>query len=242
MNKRIYKNIKGYYDNFSRDYDLQREKGYFSFINHLEASIIKEFCPSKGMILEIGCGTGLIMNEIKKQISSDRIIGIDISEAMLAWAAKKKFRVLRANAVKLPFKDNSFDFVYSFKVLAHIPEIKQVIKEIGRVAKENSILVLEFYNPWSIKFILNRISHLFNRKKVYSRYDSLKKIEAYLLSGMEIIAIKGIRVFTLSGLIFKIPLINNFFYVLERKISSTIIGKLFGGYLVVVVKNKKGRC
>ena len=227
-----YKKTEGYYNKYGSWYDRERSKGYYEFINNQEIEIVRKYGENKN-VLEIGCGTGIILNEVNKFTSLAR--GIDLSPGMLEKAKEKKLNVQVANATEIPFPDNSFDLVYSFKVLAHIPEIKKVIEEAVRVAKDDGILILEFYNPYSLKKITNWAYNLINRRKVYIRYDSLKKIRSYLPKDWKIAEYYGIKILAIGKKLSTMPI----FIALERKLSQSLLGRLGGYFVVIIEKNEK---
>jgi len=224
------KGIKQYYDEFSKTYDIDRTSPYFSFINYLEIEKVIPLVKDK-RVLEVGCGTGLLLKEVDK--IAKVAIGVDISEKMLRYARSRKLKVIQADVAHLPFKDKLFDVVYSFKVLPHIPNIKEALDEIKRVTKDDGYMVLEFYNPFSIKYLVNKLMP----RKVYQRFDSYKDIKNLLPSDLTIESFRGIRIFTPTGMVYRIPVISSIFKFLERTFCDSILG-MFGGYFIVVLKKK----
>lgn len=97
--------------------------------------------PSK--VLELGVGNGRLLSSIDKDVIK---VGVDISINMLRMA-KKKLRkecdVILADISHLPFRNESFDLVYTCTVLLHIPDlfIKHVVSEIKRVVKHQILLI-----------------------------------------------------------------------------------------------------
>ncbi|MBU0976178.1 MAG: class I SAM-dependent methyltransferase [Patescibacteria group bacterium] len=225
-----YKKIKKYYDKYGSEYDEERIEGYYSFINKIETETVKRYGEDK-KTLEIGCGTGIILNEVNK-FAKDAW-GVDLSNGMLEAAKRKKLKVKQANATLLPFEDELFDVVYSFKVLAHIPEIEKTIAEIHRVTKDNGTVILEFYNPLSLKYIANRLEK--SQKKVYIRYDSYSNIKTLLKEKFSIIEIVGARIVTPFSFLLKIPLLNKIIIALEKALSRTFLNR-FAGYFSVIAR------
>lgn len=87
--------------------------------------------------LDIGCGCGNLVKEIKKQKENADVCGVDISE----FAVKKANSpfVILADCKNLPFKDGRFDVVYVLSTFSYLPtisEIKQALRETYRVAKK----------------------------------------------------------------------------------------------------------
>ncbi len=227
-----YKNIKKYYDDYGTWYDEERNNTYYySLINDIETGVVREYATDK-KTLEIGCGTGIILSQVSK--FTQKSWGIDLSSGMLEAAKKKNLNVKEANAVNIPFDDEEFDVVYSFKVLAHIPNIQEVIAEIYRVLDQNGIAILEFYNPISFKALTNKIAGATD--KVYIRYDSLSDIRELLNEQFDITDIRGARIITPFAFILKIPILNKILISLEHYLSKTFFNRMAGYFIVIAAK------
>jgi len=100
-------------------------------------------------VLDIGCGKGFLLYDIKTLIPDIEIKGLDISKYALDHAKEevKKYLVL-GSATDLPYSDNYFDLVISINTLhyLYIYDLEKSIKEIERVKKNNnSYIVVESY-------------------------------------------------------------------------------------------------
>ncbi|MFA6391506.1 MAG: class I SAM-dependent methyltransferase [Patescibacteria group bacterium] len=228
--KESYEKTEEYYNKYGSWYDDERISGYYEMINKKEVEIVEKYGKDKN-VLEIGCGTGIILNEVNKFAHIAN--GIDLSPGMLERAKEKGLQVQVANAKSIPFNDKTFDVVYSFKVLAHIPEIKETIKEAVRIVKDDGTLILEFYNPYSMKKLTNLIYNVVKKRDVYIRYDSLNKIKSYLPEGWEIVDYCGIKVLAMGQKLSTNPISMS----LEKMMAGSFM-KRFGGYMVVVIKKK----
>jgi len=224
--------IRKHYDLFSSDYDKDRTRNYFNFINDMETELVLNCCSDKD-VLEIGCGTGLILKKIQKVVRLG--VGIDISGEMLKIAYSKGLKVTQGNVVNLPFGNETFDVAYSFKVLSHVPDIEKAIAEISRVTRKGGTLVLEFYNPFSFKFLINKgfYSHVYQH--FYSYWD-LKKI---IPPDLTLKYFRGVRIFTPFGFLLKVPVLSKILIYLEKKYCETKFGFL-GGYFSIILR-KKGK-
>ncbi len=98
-------------------------------INHT-INFIPDDCNS---LLEVGCGDGRIINNLKN--NHEKLYGIDINKEALK---KVLVPTKQADASIIPFKDNSFDIVLCCEVLEHIPYDKylQSLNELERVARK----------------------------------------------------------------------------------------------------------
>ncbi|MCL4559098.1 MAG: class I SAM-dependent methyltransferase [Chloroflexi bacterium] len=93
-------------------------------------------------ILEVGCGVGVTTCHLAKRYGC-RVVGVDLSEQMVAWAQKRVVRrglagrieLKVADAQDLPFEDGRFDAVICESVAAFPPDKARVIGEFSRVAK-----------------------------------------------------------------------------------------------------------
>ena len=107
-------------------------------------------------VLELGCGTGLILAQVAE--IADKAVGIDLSEGMAQHARERGLDVHIGSVCDLPFDDDQFDLTYSFKVLAHIPDIDAALREAARVTRPGGHLLLEFYNPWSLRYLAKKVA------------------------------------------------------------------------------------
>ncbi|PRC48333.1 SAM-dependent methyltransferase, partial [Mycobacterium sp. ITM-2017-0098] len=64
-------------------------------------------------VADVGCGTGILADRIAREVHPEAIFGVDMSEGMLAQAARRSTQVqwLTAPAEHLPFDDGSLDAV-----------------------------------------------------------------------------------------------------------------------------------
>jgi demethylmenaquinone methyltransferase / 2-methoxy-6-polyprenyl-1,4-benzoquinol methylase len=92
------------------------------------------------MALDLACGTGLISDRLVRRLGRDAVVGLDINRAMLLRARQnhRVTRVVRADSVRLPFRDASFDLVTAGYLFKYVPlellagEIRRVLKPAGR--------------------------------------------------------------------------------------------------------------
>jgi len=107
-------------------------------------------------VLEIGTGVGTDARAIISGGGRYHGINVDAGSSDATRRAIEAFGlsgdVRQASALQIPFSDNTFDIVYSFGVLHHIPEVGRAIDEIRRVLKPGGLLVLMLYNKPSINY------------------------------------------------------------------------------------------
>jgi len=106
--------------------------------------------PEGNDMLEIGCGNG--RDNIFLAQAGNRVVAVDIAPGAIRIArenAKKagvsdKINFLVANAENLPFKDKTFDAVYSLSVL-HSTVLSASLGEVSRVLKRGGRVMLYLY-------------------------------------------------------------------------------------------------
>src|SRR5689334_7155330 len=90
---------RAYYDDFAGWYERERHLPYHRMLDDLEVEIVERYARGK-QALEVGCGTGLILDRVARFASVAR--GIDLSGGMLAKAAQRGLHVAQASATELP--------------------------------------------------------------------------------------------------------------------------------------------
>ena len=98
------------------------EDGHFWFTSRarLIVWVLQKYFPGATSVLDVGCGTGAVLNAIGTARPGVRLVGVDASEAALRIAsARTDAELVRAAATCLPFK-SEFDVAGSFDVLEHI--------------------------------------------------------------------------------------------------------------------------
>ena len=136
---------RAYYDAFAARYEDHRGErdpgGYHDLLDELEADFVERFGGGRE-VLEVGCGTGLVLARIAG--FARRAQGIDLSPGMLEKARARGLDVVEGSATALPFPDASFDVTCAFKVLAHIPDIERALSEMARVTRPRGTIIAEF--------------------------------------------------------------------------------------------------
>lgn len=96
-----------------------------------------------GRLLDVGCGTGFIINLAHDLF--DSIDGIDITPAMLAKVNTSAGNIrLHTGAVEsLPFADGSFDMVSSYAFMHHVADHKRILQEVARVLREDGLFYID---------------------------------------------------------------------------------------------------
>lgn len=231
-------NNRAYYDDFSTSYERERGAGYHQLLDELEVSAVADLAHGK-RVLEAGCGTGLVLSRLARVARAAH--GFDLSAGMVHKARARGLSVALGSVTQIPFRDASFDLVCSFKVLAHVPQITDALRELARVTRPGGTLALEFYNPWSLRYAAKRlagpgqISEGRTEADVYTRWDTPFTIPKLLPSNLELVDYRGIRVVTPAAFVHKLPLVAHAFASAERASVRSPL-RYFGGFLLAILR------
>ncbi len=166
-----------FYSGIAADYDKVFEAAFLNEKPLKEA--VEKY--AHGKILDIGCGNGRWYPVIRK-LSFD-YVGIDINQDLLGTASRNNSidTLIRGDATKTPFKDESFDTIIClFGVIAHLDdnEREKWVMEIHRILKRNGTALIATGNhisPFSLPWMLIRRNHIEMRGKKTKVYNLTKK-------------------------------------------------------------------
>lgn len=110
-------------------------------------------------VLDVGCGAGNVLAQLTEQAGAEGIaIGLDFTPRMLAAARRRAPRapLVRADALHLPFAEESFDVVWSSYMLDLLPEvdIAGVLREFRRVLRPGGRVALVSFTKAGEKLTL----------------------------------------------------------------------------------------
>ena len=135
-------------------FDSQRSKyAYQRFKHNKESQVLKDAircCKEKKLrVLDVAVGTGRMIPTVLSSNKQIEYVGLDSSKTMLnSIKRRSNVKLIKGDATKLPFKDNTFDVVFTFHLLWHLPKDVQVkiVNEMKRVCKKDGFIVLDIIN------------------------------------------------------------------------------------------------
>ena len=143
---------------YSKDYwDGSRKAGYggYKYIKDywkpVAIKLIKEYkLTNNSSILDVGCGKGFLLFEIKKLLPNIIISGFDLSKYAILRSPKniKKNLFVYDAKKRFPFKDKKFDLVISLACIHNLNvfELKNCLVEISRVGKKQYVMAESYRN------------------------------------------------------------------------------------------------
>lgn len=134
-----------------RIYDIQSVIYEYTFAKlvkrRVETAINHMNIGMNDLVLDLGIGTGASLNYFPTD--RGRIVGVDLSSGMLRECRKKirerdlrNVNIFQANALQLPFADDTFDQVFISHVISVVSDPVQLVKEAQRVAKPGARILI----------------------------------------------------------------------------------------------------
>lgn len=103
-----------------------------------------------GRVLEVGCGRGVGLPLLLTKFGAAYVQGIDSDPDQIKRAQRRlrgklegRIDLCVASAEQLPFEDASFDAVFDFGILHHVPVWQSAVAEIARVLKPGGTFFFE---------------------------------------------------------------------------------------------------
>ena len=174
-------------------WDGSRDTGYGGYKydgrwKKVASQLINTYKLMPGMnILDIGCGKGFLMHDLKELCPGINVFGLDISDyAIKNCLTSVKENCYLGSAIKLPFEDKKFDLVISITTLHNLLnfELDMALQEIKRVCKGQSYICVEGYRNENEKVNLmywqltcraflkpEEWVYLFNRNQIECDYE-----------------------------------------------------------------------
>src|SRR5262249_11093479 len=104
---------------------------------------------ARGRLLDIGCGTGAFLREVKRNYPRLSVTGLDLSAPFLTFANRRladwsRVELVEGAAEAMPFGEAEFDIVTMIYLLHELPPRTRsaVVEEIRRVLKPGGTLIL----------------------------------------------------------------------------------------------------
>jgi len=109
---------------------------------------ISEKNPKGCIILDIGCGTGNVSNQLG--MSEYQITGIDSDQESIDYAQSRinnsNITFIKEDIYQYPVKENYFDAIICSEFIEHLPDPDSAIKKIFKMLNDNGVLIITVPN------------------------------------------------------------------------------------------------
>lgn len=161
---------------------LEARSFWFRSRNRLIQWAFARYFPNADSLLEVGCGTGFVLEGLQQHFPDLRLTGSEISSRGLAVAAARiqGAELLQMDARSIPFRSH-FATIAAFDVLEHIPEDEAVLRAIHKALRPGGGLLVTVPQHPSLWSEVDVYAHHVRR---YRRRDLIAKLRQ---SGFEIL-------------------------------------------------------
>jgi len=186
----------------AKRYSLESHKEMQEVLNdpvqRERVDIALKWMGSEKLVLDIGAGPGDISEEIRKQ--NNAVVSLDLPQIIRQARDFPDLTLIAADANYPPFRDKTFDIVYSGQLIEHILDVKHFLNEVRRILKDDGKLVIDCPNTARLR---NRIGlllgyvtswHEWNKEPEHIRYWTHQTLlECLMQNGFQPLEIRGAK-------------------------------------------------
>jgi SAM-dependent methyltransferase len=139
--------------------------------------------PGTPTVIDIGCSTGYLLEDLRRLIPDARLIGVDLVAAGLRKAHENvpDAELMQADACALPLQDASVDAAVSANLLEHVPDDEQALAEIMRILRPGARAVIVVpVGPGNYDYYDRFLGH----ERRYAKGELARKAE---VAGLEVL-------------------------------------------------------
>ncbi|WP_107667803.1 class I SAM-dependent methyltransferase [Cyanothece sp. BG0011] len=157
MSEQIFEKKAYFFDRWAPNYDIIFTTIFYQSLHKRLLSYVT--LPHPSYVLDLGCGTGRLLNRLALTFPDLQGIGVDLSPEMLKQARDKnqhhpRLIFTQGNAESLPCAENQFDAVFNTISFLHYPNPQQVFKEVSRVLKpEGKFYLVDYIRLYSLNSV-----------------------------------------------------------------------------------------
>jgi demethylmenaquinone methyltransferase/2-methoxy-6-polyprenyl-1,4-benzoquinol methylase len=141
--------VKDLFGAIASRYDLINDLQSFALHRYWKRQLVRlAGAKPNDRVLDLCCGTGDVVRLFERE--GGRVVGLDFSGPMLEQAQERQLSAafLRGDALRLPFRDESFDIVTISYGLRNLADVEAGLREMRRVTRPGGrLLVLDFGKP-----------------------------------------------------------------------------------------------
>ena len=164
-------------DQFQLVFQAQDRHFWFKCRNRCIGAVIRSLPEVQPIrrVLEVGCGTGVVLSELERLFPSSLIIGMDLFGEGLQLA-RRRFRgpLVRAT-VDRPVFSRAFDLVGAFDVIEHVYDDRDILKRLrDQITPGGYLIVTVPAHQWLWSYF-DEVAH---HRRRYSRAELISKVSS----------------------------------------------------------------
>ena len=167
-------------------------------------TFIDQYLEKETVALEIGCGPGTIAKYIGNHYHDVNLTVIDKSLEKISTTHSntmdlKKIKTVGGDIYKLPFKDNSYDFIFCRLLFQYLKNPQAAVNEMVRVCKKNGSIMVQdldgqllthFPEQKEFQDQIEKVSKLIAKRQGFDPYIGRKLYSFFKKAGLEKIQVK----------------------------------------------------
>lgn len=161
---------------FQRYAQIEAGNFWFTARNALLKKLMQRHFPDAERMLEIGCGTGFVLANIRATYPRAQLSGSDIFTEGLCFAQQRvpSASLFQMDATAIPFREE-FDLIGAFDVLEHIEDDVAALRQIYQACKPGGGVIFTVPQHPGLWGRMDEYAH---HKRRYTRAELLEKIRA----------------------------------------------------------------
>jgi len=172
---------------------------------------------SKGIVLDAGCGTGFFSKYFVNKGCKAFAVDYSNNAVSMTKSLDKRIGIIKADVMKIPSKDETFDMVFTDGLLEHFKNPGRILQEFRRVLKNDGLVAT---------FVPNRYSYWMLVKPFLMGHIEEYRFTLKSLGGLH--NKNGFKIIESGG-----------FTVIPSKISPEFMGRYIGRILYVIARVNK---
>ena len=146
-----------FFDRWAPSYDNLLPSAFYQAIHQRLLAHVQ--LSAQAHVLDVGCGTGRLLNRLAQTYPTMRGIGLDLSAEMVRQARKSnqhrpRLMFVQGRSDAIPFAPDEFEAVFSTISFLHYPDPQQVLQSVGRVLHpQGRFYLVDYTTP---KFLCQR--------------------------------------------------------------------------------------
>ncbi len=162
-------------DYFSQLAEMEEKNFWFRTRNHLLTWAMQTHFPGAQSFLEIGCGTGFVLQGLRSAFPGLKLAGSEVLFEGLPFTSQRipDATLFQMDARRIPF-ENEFDVIGAFDVLEHIQEDEIVLQQMHQAVKPGGGIMITVPQHQWLWSEMDRVSSHFRR---YVRTELRQKVQ-----------------------------------------------------------------
>ncbi|HYM60011.1 MAG TPA: methyltransferase domain-containing protein [Thermoanaerobaculia bacterium] len=161
---------------------IEPESFWFRNRNALIIWALRTYFPRAKRLLEIGCGTGFVLQGIHRALPEGELFGSEVLIAGLPFARARvpAAELYQMDARRIPF-DSDLDVAGAFDVIEHIEDDEVVLREMLRAVRPGGGIVLTVPQHRFLWGVTDEVAH---HRRRYARSELVMKVRS---AGFEVV-------------------------------------------------------